>query len=382
MEFSADTLADVPHYIGYLKQLGLDYGYGPTATMEWVLEHVHVFAGTPWWVSILLTGVLARLACAPLYLKASDNAARLAHVMPFIKPLRDKMVKAQSSGDMTLVMQYRAEIQTLNKRAGVSMGKAFLPLMGGLTSLGQLIITRAMSNLPVHSLESGGALWFPNLTVADPYFILPALTAVILHVLLRQGGESGVQTMSPGAQMAFQWGLPALSFAFTVFFPAACQLGFLCHGLIGYSQATLMKDPSFRKYFKMAPLPEPKPAADSATSNYKGAMKRRASPVLSQEELRARLQGSHPKSLEESKSGISKVMGDPFAAVKKAIKPIMDQARERQEKYFENRRLKSERAETKAYETRRRKELNQARRSQRERRREVRASKKYEGNER
>ena len=32
-----------------------------------------------------------------------------------------------------------------------------------------------MANLPVESLKTGGYLWFQDLTVFDPYFILPVI---------------------------------------------------------------------------------------------------------------------------------------------------------------------------------------------------------------
>lgn len=36
---------------------------------------------------------------------------------------------------------------------------------------------RKMSFLPVEALKTGGTLWFPDLSAADPYFILPILCA-------------------------------------------------------------------------------------------------------------------------------------------------------------------------------------------------------------
>ena len=34
---------------------------------------------------------------------------------------------------------------------------------------------KAMANLPVESFKTGGYLWFQDLTVFDPYFILPVI---------------------------------------------------------------------------------------------------------------------------------------------------------------------------------------------------------------
>ena len=37
---------------------------------------------------------------------------------------------------------------------------------------------------------NGGALWFSNLTMAGPYYILPWLSCVCLHLLIRLGGAT------------------------------------------------------------------------------------------------------------------------------------------------------------------------------------------------
>ena len=44
---------------------------------------------------------------------------------------------------------------------------------------------RAMTSLPVQSMTTGGALWFTDLTVADPYFILPAICAVSIWAVTK-----------------------------------------------------------------------------------------------------------------------------------------------------------------------------------------------------
>lgn len=41
-----------------------------------------------------------------------------------------------------------------------------------------------MANLPVESMKEGGLFWFTDLTLADPYFILPILTSVTMWITL------------------------------------------------------------------------------------------------------------------------------------------------------------------------------------------------------
>ena len=47
---------------------------------------------------------------------------------------------------------------------------------------------RTMAKLPVESLTTGGCLWFSDLTIPDPYFILPVVASAtiltMIHVIL------------------------------------------------------------------------------------------------------------------------------------------------------------------------------------------------------
>lgn len=36
----------IPEQIGYLKDLGLDYGWGPTSFVQWLIENIHVYMAT------------------------------------------------------------------------------------------------------------------------------------------------------------------------------------------------------------------------------------------------------------------------------------------------------------------------------------------------
>jgi YidC/Oxa1 family membrane protein insertase len=166
-----------------LKSLGLDYGWGPTACIEWLLEHVHIFAGTPWWVSISLTAIIIRAILFKPYIDAADNAARMQAVQPITQPLTKQMTAVR--GDTTAVLQIRSEIQAIHRRAGIKMWKSLVPMTQMVAGYGTFVLLRAMGKLPVPGLETGGALWFHNLTIPDPFFIMPAATAFVLHLVLK-----------------------------------------------------------------------------------------------------------------------------------------------------------------------------------------------------
>ena len=179
------SIYDLPEHIGYLKSLGLDYGWGPTAVVEWTLEHIHVLAGTPWWVSIALTAIAFRIVLLKPYMGAADNAAKMAKVAPITKPLTAKMQELSRLKDTTGMMMARREIQVVNQKAGIKMYKSFVPMLQMFIGYGTFVLLRAMSKLPVPGLETGGILWFQNLALPDPYFLLPVAAAGILHLVLR-----------------------------------------------------------------------------------------------------------------------------------------------------------------------------------------------------
>ena len=43
-----ENILTMPENIGYLQKIGLDYGYGPTSIMQWIVEHIHVYSGWGW----------------------------------------------------------------------------------------------------------------------------------------------------------------------------------------------------------------------------------------------------------------------------------------------------------------------------------------------
>ena len=151
--------------------------------MEWILEHIHVFAGTPWWASIAITAVAVRLVMLKGYMGASDVSARMSAVKHIVDPLRTEMTK--STGNLDKTLELRTKIQTVHSRAGVKPWKAFIPMLQVFTGYGTWVLLRGMSELPVPGFEDGGFLWVYNLAVPDPLYILPLGTAALLHWTLR-----------------------------------------------------------------------------------------------------------------------------------------------------------------------------------------------------
>ncbi|MCJ1392762.1 Mitochondrial inner membrane protein oxa1 [Xylographa bjoerkii] len=337
-------LLPLEEHIGYLKALGLDYGWGPTAMIEYLLEHVHVWTQTPWWASIILSAFLVRLALFKLNVNAADQAGRLARAAPKMKPLQDKVRAARASQDTHTVMLLSSQMKDVMKAEGVSYLKLFGPFLQVPLGYGTFRLLQGMSKLPVPGLDNGGFLWIRDLTVADPYFTLPLLTSVMMYYTFKRGGETGTSnaaTMTPGMKNAFTYGLPAMSFLFMSFWPACVQLTFTTTSAIVLGTSSLFQHPRIRTFLGISTLPTRPSATD--TGPYKGVMNV-YQPPSAESELAKRPNG---------------VFGGAVADIKGAAKQVMRKARDYQEKKGKSggRLSAGELRRAKAYEDKRKKEI-------------------------
>ncbi|OBT51553.1 hypothetical protein VE04_08838 [Pseudogymnoascus sp. 24MN13] len=335
---------DAPEHIGYLKSLGLDYGYGPTTCVEWLLEHTHVYCGTPSWAAAALTAVFIRIAFLKLYIDAADNGARMARTAPQTKPLHEKMLNHQRNNDQAAMMAVRQEISVIHKRAGVKMWKSMLPMVQMFTGYGTFVVLRAMAKLPVPGMETGGILWFQNLAIPDPLFILPLAAAGVLHVVLRQGGEAGTSTMSANTMKLLAYGFPVLSFAFTFWLPAAVQLSFFVTGLWSAAQVTLFRRPAVRSFLGMQQMPPPIKEVD-----LKNASPYRAD-IITAQLMKQRQEAPTTR-------GIFAALNDTVEGAKKSAREGVKTAREMAgQQEAPGKRTKAQLAKAKEYEKKRRAE--------------------------
>ncbi|EKV12937.1 Mitochondrial export translocase Oxa1, putative [Penicillium digitatum] len=270
-----NDITTIPERIGYLKELGLDFGWGFTSTMQWLIEHTHIWTGLPWWASIVAVGVLTRVAMLKPVLGASENAARMTNAKSQTEPLRQKMVAASTEGNQQEAQIVRAQLQEINAAHGIKTWKSILPMLQIPLGFGCFRVVRAMTALPVPALATETAGWIKDLTIADPTYILPMIAAGTLCLSLRRGGESGAMPMmQTEAGKYIIYGFPVMSFAFMAFMPSALQFYFVASGLFGLGQTYLINSDAFRKWMSLSiakkPSNGPKFSAVTQSTQSKG----------------------------------------------------------------------------------------------------------------
>ena len=180
---SETSIASIPEHYGYLKETcGLDFGWGSTAFQEWVLEGIHLSTGLSWALSIVSVALLSRLVVFALATRAADQGPKMKAFNTTIEPLKKKALDAQRSGDQQALAQAQGEIRLIKKEAGVSFTAMFAPILVQVPlQFGAFRLLRNMCEIPVPALETEHWLWSTDLTLSDPYVILPVFSAAVLY---------------------------------------------------------------------------------------------------------------------------------------------------------------------------------------------------------
>lgn len=175
-------------------ELGLG-SYTPVGLIQNLLETIHVNLGLPWWGAIAACTVLARCLVFPLIVKGQREAAKIHNHLPELQKYSNRMREAKLTGDHNEFYKVSSEMMLYQKKHDVKlMRPLILPITQAPIFISFFIALREMANLPVPSLKTGGLLWFQDLTLSDPTYILPVVVTATMWGVLELGAETGMQS--------------------------------------------------------------------------------------------------------------------------------------------------------------------------------------------
>lgn len=92
------------------------------------------------------------------------------------------MKRIRESGDKLALQRHALKMRKMYKDAGVNMGTMALgPLVQLPVTLGLFFAAKGLCDLPVAQLAYSGLSILPDLTVADPYMVLPLAFCVAVN---------------------------------------------------------------------------------------------------------------------------------------------------------------------------------------------------------
>jgi YidC/Oxa1 family membrane protein insertase len=169
------------HQAGDLAEMGVGGGWGPSSWMIHFFEHVYILSGLPWWGTIALATVIFRMTFFPLMLRMKQNQAIMPYFKDEAEAVKRKVNEARASHDLAKAQKiFKDELTPIYEKHGYQQLLPFLGFIQFPFMIGAFIGIRKMTMLPVPSMQMEGALWFTDLTVPDPTFIIPLLSGVTM----------------------------------------------------------------------------------------------------------------------------------------------------------------------------------------------------------
>jgi YidC/Oxa1 family membrane protein insertase len=170
---------------GDLAALGL-VGWNPAGMVRWSLEVINVATGLPWFWTLVAGSIFWKAVLVPLSVQGLRNSARILPLQPQIVAAQEEMKRIRKSGDKITLQRHALKMRKMYQEAGVNMGAtALIPFVQIPVTLGMFFGVKNMCNLPVIQLTQSGLDMLPDLTVPDPYMILPILLCAAVNMQIQ-----------------------------------------------------------------------------------------------------------------------------------------------------------------------------------------------------
>ncbi|MBA2777874.1 membrane protein insertase YidC [Billgrantia kenyensis] len=240
------TLYMGPKVQDYLEQvaphlrLTVDYGWlwFIANPLFWLLDQIHSVVGNWGWSIVLLT-VLVKLAMWPLSAKAYKSMARMRKLGPEMQRLKEQYGDDRQKMSQEMMKFYQKE--KIN------------PLGGCLPILVQMPVFIALYWMLLESVELRHApfmFWIQDLSVKDPFFVLPILMGVSMYI------QQLLNPTPPDPMQAkIMKMLPIVFTFFFLWFPAGLVIYWVVNNIISIAQQYVItrrieNDPSVGKGLK------------------------------------------------------------------------------------------------------------------------------------
>lgn len=234
-----------------LASLGL-CNWTPVGLVQMLLEYMHISMHWPWWFSIVATTVIARIVLFPVILKTQKNAIHLSNCMPQLQFLQMKFGEARRTGNSMEAAKLSNEMLYFMKEKNINpLKNAIFPLIQAPVFLSFFFALRSMAKTPVESMKYGGVSWVSDLTIPDPYYVLPLVACGTLYVILKVGAESGVRMENLKMAKYLIQALPVLAFPFCINFPAAILYYWCANNFCTLLVVSILKIKPVRLYFNL-----------------------------------------------------------------------------------------------------------------------------------
>jgi YidC/Oxa1 family membrane protein insertase len=211
------SLEEISPYL----ELSVDYGWlwWIAQPLFWLLTKIHSLVSN-WGVAIILLTVLIKAAFFQLSATSYKSMAKMRQVQPKMQAIREQHADDKQKQSQAMMELYRKE--KIN------------PMGGCLPILVQMPVFIALYWVLMESVElrhAPFALWIKDLSVMDPYFVLPLMMGASMWFMQKLNPPPP----DPMQAKIMQW-LPVIFTFFFLWFPAGLVLYWVVNNLLSMAQ--------------------------------------------------------------------------------------------------------------------------------------------------
>jgi YidC/Oxa1 family membrane protein insertase len=194
------------------------------AGLHWIYDHVVQNYG---WAIILMT-VLIKLLLLPITHKSTMSMRRMQELNPKVQGIRDKyrtkLKDKQGRPNLEMQKKMNDEVMAIYKEAGVNPAGGCFPL---LLQMPILFAFYGLLGSAVDLRKAPWILWIHDLSVHDPYYVLPIVMGISQFLQVRMGPQAG----DPMQRKMFQLMPIVMTFLF-LGFPSGLVIYWLTNNIL------------------------------------------------------------------------------------------------------------------------------------------------------
>ncbi len=158
------------------------------AGLHWIYDHIVPNYG---WAIILMT-VLIKLLLLPVTHKSTMSMRKMQDLNPKVQAVRDKfrtkLRDKQGKPNLEMQRKMNEEVMAVYKEAGVNPAGGCFPM---LLQMPILFAFYGLLSSAVDLRKAPWILWIHDLSVHDPYYVLPIIMGVTQFLQVRMGPQTG-----------------------------------------------------------------------------------------------------------------------------------------------------------------------------------------------
>ena len=191
-----------------------------------ILQWLHKYVPNYGWVIVVLT-LIINCAVFPLKMKSWRSMQRMQLVMPEIRSIQDRYKKYSMTDPRKRKMN--EEVMAVYQREGINPMGSCLPMIL------QMPVLYAFWDVLRGAIELRHAswiLWIHDLSVKDPYYILPIAMAITMYLMTKMTPQT---TVDPAQQKMMNF-MPLMFAAFFFTLSSGLNLYMFTSNLVGVGQ--------------------------------------------------------------------------------------------------------------------------------------------------